>query len=207
MLCSPPMTALAAMVSHAAFPRALGRLGRLWTWVSVQGVLAVALQGTPALAADGQRPAVGERWTAHVRYVVDGDSIWVRPESGGTLVKLRLEGIDAPEVCQDGGAEARVALTELVRGQRLRVTVWAHDAYGRAIATVNRTSDELDVPRAMVRQGWAWSDAYHRVLGKYWREEADARHERKGVFAEAWPEPPAEFRRRHGPCSSGQVGR
>lgn len=200
------MTALHAVASDAAPPRAFRLLRRLKPCLGVHAVLAVWLIGAPALAAaDGQRPAVGEIWTAQVRYVVDGDSIWVRPESGGALVKLRLDGIDAPEICQNGGAEARTALTELVRGQRLQVTVWAHDAYGRAIATVKRTSDELDVPRAMVRQGWAWSDTYHRVLGKFWREEADARHDHKGIFAQAWPELPADFRRRHGPCGSAQA--
>ena len=38
--------------------------------------------------------------------VVDGDSLWVRPP-GRAPLRLRLSGVDAPEVCQRHGPQAR----------------------------------------------------------------------------------------------------
>ncbi|WP_366102907.1 thermonuclease family protein [Ottowia sp.] len=105
----------------------------------------------PLRAQDGQRPPVGTPWNARVLYVVDGDSLWVRPEGGGFRARLRLEGIDAPEICQDQGPESRAALQDLALGRRVRVTVRTYDRYGRAIASVVRLDGEVDLAR---RMGW-----------------------------------------------------
>lgn len=171
------------------------RGARRLVWVCV-----AALAPLAAPAQDGQRPALGVAWEAHVTHVVDGDSIWARPAAGGARVRLRIDGIDAPEICQTLGREARAAMQALVLNRRARITVWAYDAYGRPIASIRRLPDELDVAAQMVSQGMAWSEGYRGRLGKYWREEAEAREQDRGVFAEWRPETPAEFRRRHGPC-------
>ena len=170
-------------------------------WHLVAAALATLLlaPGT-AQAQDGRRPELGLAWAARVTHVVDGDSIWVRPDAGGRRVRLRLDGIDAPEICQSLGPESRAAMQALALDQRVQVTVWAYDRYGRAVATVLRQSDQADVAAQLVSQGWAWSEGYRGSLGRYWREEATARHADRGVFAERWPETPSEFRRRHGPC-------
>ena len=162
---------------------------------------AAVLAPGPASAQDGQRPAIGVTWDARVTQVVDGDSIWARPEAGGARMRLRIDGIDAPEICQALGPEARAAMRALVLNQRVRVTVWAYDGYGRPLALVERVSDGADVAAQIVGQGLAWSEGYRGRLGKYWREEAQAREQDRGVFAGWRPETPAEFRRRHGPCT------
>lgn len=163
------------------------------------GLLAVALA---APAQDGQRPAIGVAWEARVTYVVDGDSIWARPAGGGSRVRLRIDGIDAPEICQPLGPEARAAMQALVLNQRVRVSIRAHDRYGRALASVHRLPGGADAAAQMVSQGWAWSVGFRGQGGRYWREELTARHHRRGVFEQWLPETPAEFRRRHGPCSA-----
>ncbi|QTD43985.1 thermonuclease family protein [Ottowia testudinis] len=155
-----------------------------------------------ATAQDGARPVVGVSWMARVSYVVDGDSIWVRPEGGGARVKLRIDGIDAPEICQNHGPQARDALRALAQNQRVRVTVWAHDRWGRAIASVVRAADDLNLAERMVAEGWAWTDSHGWRQGKYWRAEAEARAAARGLFTDAAAERPADFRARHGPCSA-----
>ncbi|UUZ74275.1 hypothetical protein LP415_04805 [Polaromonas sp. P1(28)-8] len=35
-------------------------------------------------------------WVGVVTYVVDGDTVWVRPADGGKPVSVRVDGIDAP---------------------------------------------------------------------------------------------------------------
>lgn len=157
---------------------------------------------TPGAAASaGTNPKASKPWRAEVTYVVDGDSLWVMPEEGGKRKKLRLSGIDAPEICQSHGASSRAALQKLVQGQQVIVHVKAYDRYARGIASIERVNDGLDVTATMVAQGWAWSEDYRGRKGKYWREQAEARAGRKGMFAKGHPETPSAFRKRHGSCS------
>ena len=39
-------------------------------------------------------------WPGVVTHVSDGDTVWVQPLQGGEAYKVRLLGIDAPEICQ-----------------------------------------------------------------------------------------------------------
>ena len=111
-----------------------------------------------------------------------------------------LLGIDAPEICQSQGAEARQALITLALNRPVQVTVRARDRYGRALATVERAEDGLDLSHAMVTGGWAWADRFRRQQAALEQDEGVARAQRRGVFRQSDAEPPADFRRRHGPC-------
>jgi endonuclease YncB( thermonuclease family) len=150
----------------------------------------VANVATPAGAA--------EVFVARVTAVTDGDTLWVAPEEGGTPRKLRLEGIDAPEICQSGGALARDALRRLVAHQRVWVSVRAHDDYGRGLARIHLGNQ--DIGAAMVRGGQAWSYRWRSSLGPYAAEESAARQARIGLFSAIAPELPRDFRQRHGSC-------
>ena len=165
-------------------------------------MLAAVLASPLASAQTGAAADVGTPWRARVVYVVDGDSVWVRSQDGDARVRLRMDGIDAPEICQRFGPEARQALRALALHQSVRVTVRAYDGYGRAIASVVRLRDGVDVAARMVADGWARTDGFHGRRGRYESDEAQARHAGRGVFAEPDAESPAEFRRRHGPCAA-----
>ena len=162
---------------------------------SWRAVLALLL-AVASLHAQG----AARSWTASVSYVVDGDSIWVRADAGQRRVRLRLDGIDAPEICQHFGPEARRAMQDLALNQRVRVTVRAHDRYGRAIARVTRLGDGVDLSAWMVSAGWAWTDGFRGRPGKYQRQQDAAQRRRLGLFADQGPELPRDFRRRHGSC-------
>lgn len=145
-----------------------------------------------------------------ISYVVDGDSLWVRRATGSAQgstgrkqrLNLRLRGIDAPELCQRSGMQARAALRALAPiGQRVRVIVRARDRYGRAIADVILIPDGLNLSRQMAAQGWAWSND-RGSRGLYAREHQQAMQARRGLFAQEGIEHPANFRRRHGPCNT-----
>ena len=85
-----------------------------------------------------------------VTYVTDGDTLWVQPAGGGRPLKLRLAGIDAPEICQAGGRAARAALASRVARRTVVVATRRFDDYGRAVATVHL--DGEDVAGWMVAQ-------------------------------------------------------
>ena len=131
-------------------------------------------------------------------HVSDGDTLWVQPDTGGPPRKLRLDGIDAPEICQLGGEAARAALKQLALHQNVGVVVRSYDDYGRGLARVQLNG--MDLGAQMVRAGHAWSYRWRRSAGPYAVEEAMARRSGLGLFAASQPELPRNFRKRHGPC-------
>jgi len=133
-----------------------------------------------------------------VSYVTDGDTLWVQPDTGGSPRKLRIDGIDAPEICQTGGEVSRVVLAQRALHQRVAVTVRRNDIYGRGLARIQLDGNDLGAQ--MVRAGQAWSYRWHRKPGPYAAEEAAAWQSRQGLFAAGRPELPRDFRKRHGPC-------
>ena len=145
-------------------------------------------------------PAVtqAEAYFAQVTRVSDGDTVWVRPEGGEALRKLRLQGLDAPEICQDGGVAARDALLAMVTGVRVGVSVKYQDDYGRGLARITVKGE--DVGARLVAAGHAWSSRWQRSLGPYAAQEAQARAQGLGLFAQPQPELPRDFRKRVGSC-------
>lgn len=148
--------------------------------------------------ASTSMPKVATTYAARVSRVFDGDTLWVKPLDGGRDRKLRIDGIDAPEICQAGGIASRDALAQRVLGQVVTVGVRRYDDYARGLAVLSHQGD--DVAGWLVREGQAWSYRWRRSLGPYANEEAQARAARKGLFADAAPELPRAFRQRHGPC-------
>lgn len=139
-------------------------------------------------------------FTARVTRVSDGDTVWVQPDSGGARLKLRLEGIDAPEICQTGGEASRDALHALTLHRALDVKIRAQDDYGRGLARL--TFHGQDIGAEMVRAGQAWSYRWRNSKGPYIQEEKLARGERLGIFSQEGAQLPREFRLQHGTCFS-----
>jgi len=153
-----------------------------------------------ALPARAQSEVTQANWVGTVTYVVDGDTVHVRPSNGGAVHKIRISGMDAPEICQTGGAASRQALQARVlrRSVTLRMQGQGVDDYGRDLATLYLSGE--DVGQWMVQRGHAWSYRYLRDPGPYVQEEAHAKLLSRGLFAEMSAEYPRDFRRRHGPC-------
>ena len=141
-------------------------------------------------------------WTGRVTRVSDGDTLWIRPASGAAPRKVRLLGLDAPELCQPGGEAARNALQALVTNKTVQVQVKYQDTYGRDL--VHLRVDDLDVGATLVGAGHAWSSRWHNSRGPYAVQEASARTARLGLFADPAALLPREFRQRHGPCQNAR---
>jgi micrococcal nuclease len=133
-----------------------------------------------------------------VTRVVDGDTLWVKTSASQPQLKVRIQGIDAPEICQPGGEQARDALKRQVLGQSVTVTSGAYDDYGRTIATVHLQGQ--DMGRWQVAQGHAWVYSYRARRVLYADEFAQAQAARRGVFSAGQAEEPRLFRKRHGSC-------
>ena len=154
--------------------------------------------GVVVLACAGAPMAWAQNFAARVVTVSDGDTVWVTPVQSQRRQKLRMQGMDAPERCQPGGEASTRALRELLLNQTVEVEVSGKDDYQRGLARIRYQGK--DVGAFMVSQGHAWSYRFKSDPGPYVREEQAARQARLGVFAQARPERPNDFRRRHGPC-------
>lgn len=180
------------------------------SWLALHGAPSEAANLAPPGTAASAPPVAKNRYargeyTGVVTYVTDGDTVWVAMPAGSTPVKLRLEGIDAPEICQEGGAQAREALAHRVLGRAVLVKVRGVDTYGRRIGTLYDETE--DIGQRMVKDGQAWSLRYRWERGPYIPEERMAKSLGRGVHAKADSMLPSEFRKQHGSCKADAAPR
>jgi micrococcal nuclease len=133
-----------------------------------------------------------------VTHVSDGDTLWLRTSAQSKPIKVRLQGIDAPEACQAWGPEAGAALRKKLLNQSVSLNTRAKDDYDRALGRLQHQGE--DVGQWLVSQGHAWSYHYRRDPGPYATEQSAAQKSRLGLWSQPKPEEPRAFRKRHGPC-------
>lgn len=97
--------------------------------------------------------AADPAYTAKVVGVHDGDSLTVY-DGTNPAIKIRLASIDAPELGQPYGKQAKADLAALVFGKQVSVSPHGKDRYGRTLADI-RVS-EVWVNLRMVETGSAW---------------------------------------------------
>lgn len=130
--------------------------------------------------------------------IADGDTVTVLDGSRAQH-KVRLAGIDAPERQQAFGTRSRQRLADLVAGAEVLVEHHKRDRYGRLVGKVLVRG--ADVGRILVVDGLAWhykqyereQSAEDRV--SYAEAETSARELRVGLWQDAAPVPPWEWRK------------
>jgi micrococcal nuclease len=138
-------------------------------------------------------------WMGWVSWVMDGDTLLLVPEDQKEPVKIRVDGIDAPEVCQPGGEASRDAMIRLALRKTVQVREFGHDHYGRQVARVSFNG--VDLGAEMVRSGMAWAYRYRVGAGPYAKLQKVAQQEQRGLFAASdTAMAPPVFRQFHGTC-------
>jgi len=92
-------------------------------------------------------------FTGPVVSVLDGDNIEVLHNT--RTERIRLNGIDCPEIGQAYGTRAKQAASELVFGKEATLNTFGKDKYGRTIADV-LLPDGTNVNHELVKDGWCW---------------------------------------------------
>jgi len=146
-------------------------------------------------------------FTGKVVAVADGDTITVLRAK--EQVKIRLAGIDAPEKAQAFGNVAKQHMSDMVFSKEVRVDDRKKDKYGRTIGRVWVASAEcqasdcpktLDAGMALLTMGLAWHyKKYAKEQPEEEREqysfaETEARGKKVGLWSDAEPVPPWEWR-------------
>lgn len=129
--------------------------------------------------------------TCRVVGIADGDTLTCFT-AAKQPIKVRLHAIDAPEKQQAFGQQAKKHLSDLVYNQTVTLNITDTDRYGRSVADIQLGS--LNVNQQMVKDGYAW--AYRRYGGtRYAPEEKAARKAKLGLWRDANPIEPSQWRR------------
>jgi endonuclease YncB( thermonuclease family) len=136
----------------------------------------------------------GETIYGKVVSIADGDTITVL-DSSKTQHKIRLWGIDCPESHQDFGTKAKQFTSDLVFGKTVQAITEDTDRYGRTVGTVMIDGKSLN--EELVKSGYAWVYGQYckKPIYEQWkRYEETARTGKVGLWSQANPMPPWEFR-------------
>ncbi len=141
--------------------------------------------------------ANAETITGLVVGVSDGDTITVL-DANKVQHKIRLAGIDAPEKKQAFGNRSKESLSALAFDKTVNVETDKQDRYGRQVGKV--LVNGQDVNLVQVERGMAWFyRQYQREQSPndrrlYEAAEDAARADKRGLWRDAEPPPPWEFR-------------
>ncbi len=142
---------------------------------------------------------------ARVERIANGDSV-IAVTDNQTRLRIRLLGIDAPELSYNGkpgqpyAEEARDYLDHLIGGKTIQVDAYGRDQYNRVLGVL--WDEQLNINLLMVAMGYA--EVYRGApCVVHCRDleaaEAKARKDRVGMWAQGVTyESPREFRRRPG---------
>ncbi|EAL3927094.1 thermonuclease [Campylobacter upsaliensis] len=151
------------------------------------------------LPQDFKEQNLEKELTGKVSRVIDGDTIELLAKTSKTnpynhiaKLKIRLYGIDAPELKQAYGKEAKEFLSALVLKQEVSLIIENKDKYDRFVGTLFLKGQ--DINKEMVKNGYA--HAYESFSKKYLAEQADAKMFKLGLWQDEKAVKPSEFRRK-----------
>ena len=137
-------------------------------------------------------PAPLVAWDARVTGVVDGDSITVVHER--REIQIELAGVDCPELDQPWGDMARRFTSYLVQDKRVEIWPVYEDIGGSFFVFV--FTEDINLNKALLRAGLAWHYRKYLRNSLLTALEMEARAAKKGLWSEAGPIPPWEFRQK-----------
>jgi micrococcal nuclease len=135
----------------------------------------------------------GEAFQGKCVRVIGGDTVVVM--RGIEEVEVRLEGIEAPDLEQAFGPEAKQGAEALMLSKPLIVEVQGTDRLGRMIGTVR--VGPLDASLEMLKAGLAWYSPELPGGDALAAAEVQAHTSRRGLWSDPAPVPPWVWREQH----------
>lgn len=129
--------------------------------------------------------------------VADGDTVTVL-DAFNTEHKIRLMGIDAPEIEMPFGEWSRENLSSLVFGKQVIIEHGKQDRFGRIVGKI--IVNGVDVNLEQLKAGMAWHHMQNQRAQapvdqkSYSEAEEYARTIRQGLWADEKPIPPWDWR-------------
>jgi endonuclease YncB( thermonuclease family) len=138
-------------------------------------------------------PVYGEDFDGFIIGVLEGDTLQVMKDAEVRVI--RLDGVDAPEIGQPYDKDAHAFTVSLALGKKVHVMTKAAHMSGIQAAVISLPSG-LNLSHELLKAGLAWWDRIHVPLNdSLWKLEREARTLRRGLWDEADPIPPWEWRK------------
>ena len=143
-------------------------------------------------------PAYAAELSGTVVGVHDGDTVTVL-DATKTQHKIRLAGIDAPELSQAFGQVSRQHLADQIAGRTVVIEWTKRDKYQRLVGKVLLAGRDINITQ--IEAGLAWhykkyaTEQSPKDRQRYTRAEEQARASRLGLWRDSHPVPPWEYRK------------
>jgi endonuclease YncB( thermonuclease family) len=128
--------------------------------------------------------------------VADGDTITVL-DAEKQQIKIRLQGIDAPEKAQAFGNVSRKSLSDKVFDKTVRITWKDKDKYGRVLGEIHLGDRHINREQVIEGMAW-WYEKYCPDDSILQEAEKQAKKEKRGLWRDldtaAPPIAPWDFR-------------
>lgn len=120
-------------------------------------------------------------YSAYCVAVIDGDTIQVKTKGGQQ--RIRLYGIDCPELGQPFGSQAKNKTKKLIQNKRVKILVLDKDRYGRLVALVSTKA--FIVQEELLKSGLAVVYPMFckmPICSKWQQLEEQAKEQKKGMW-------------------------
>jgi endonuclease YncB( thermonuclease family) len=149
------------------------------------------------LFAFGSVSVLADIFYGTVLSVHDGDTLTL--QIGAEQKKIRLAGIDAPELKQPFGPESRDALRQSVLNQAVNIDTTKQDRYGRAVGKVLLNGEDVNLKQVSAGLAWVYTD-YIKELSvedreQYRAAETAANDAHIGLWQDEEPVAPWTYRK------------
>lgn len=140
-------------------------------------------------------PKVGESISGKVISIIDGDTYDILV-TGNKTIRIRMEGIDAPEKGMPFYKVSKKFLSELCYNKNVIINITGKDDYNRFLARTY-LNKYTELSQEMIEAGLAWHFKKYNSDTILSRLEVEARNLRKGLWIDKRPMAPWTNRSLH----------
>ena len=141
-----------------------------------------------------QKNELNPNQTYKVIAILDGDTYDILVDNQS--VRIRIDGIDAPEKGMPYSKVSKNYLSKLCFGKYIKIKKTDEDGRGRWVCR-GYTPEGLDISEEMIRAGLAWHYKKYSSDKKLAALEIEARSKKIGLWTEPNPIAPWEIRKLH----------
>ncbi len=123
--------------------------------------------------------------------IIDGDTVTLLCHN--RTYRIRLNGIDCPEKGQAYGTAAKKFTAHLLFSKPVIVYIVDIDRYGRYVGDIYL--GDIYINAEIVKAGYAWHYKRYSDSSQLAQYEIDARNNQRGLWQDAHPIPPWQFRK------------
>lgn len=127
--------------------------------------------------------------------IIDGDTYDILLD-GHKTVRIRMEGIDAPEKGMPFYRKAKKHLSDLCFGKTIRLEIRDTDRHGRKVA-FSYLEDGTELSHEMIKAGLAWHFKKYNSDDDLAKLEIEAQNAKIGIWSTEKPMSPWENRALH----------